>query len=234
MDALFALGITSLLGAAGFTATGYFLARSGLVGKDEPSAVTASPATVPPPAALPQAAASSTPPPAAVIEVEMVTPDQPSVRDLAHATPAPRAAVSSSPPPPRDPRREDDSQPRLTAATVPPPDDAMERQLGALRSALSTEARARDLAEAHVKELEVRLGTMTERVLAIDARERDSVRPRRDTPRSFAPPRAGSSQAPGQGRLASLAPGLFSELEELRATGARLTAENDSLRGNGD
>lgn len=228
MDALVALGITSLLGAAGFTATGYFLARSGLLGKEEPRDVPAPP----PAAATVLVRASSTPPPSAVIEIEMVTPDQPSVRDLARATPPPRATVSSQPPK-RDPRREDDSEPRRHAATVPPPDDEMERQLGALRSALSTEARARDLAEAHVKELEVRLGTMTERVLAIDARERDSVRPRRDTPRSLSPARAGTSQAPGSARLASLAPGLFSELEDLRAQVARLTAENDELRGDG-
>ena len=209
MDALVALGITSLLGAAGFTATGYFLARSGLVGKDDPRDVPARPQAAAPVAVI----ASSTPAPSAVIEIEMVTPDQPSVRDLARATPPPPRATVSSQPPKRDPRREDDSEPRLNAVTVPPPDDELVRQVGALRSALRTEARARDLAEAHVKELEVRLGTMTERVLAIDARERDSVRPRRDTPRSLPPQRAGSSQAPGgQARLASLAPGLFSEL----------------------
>ena len=228
MDALVALGITSLLGAAGFTATGYFLARSGLVGKDGPSAVPAPAAAAPVTVAPAGVAATSTPPPAAVIEIEMVTPDQPSVRDLAHTA---RPAAMSSYPPKRDLRREEDSEPRLVAATVPPPDDEMERQVSALRSALRTEARARDLAEAHVKELEVRLGTMTERVLTIESRERDSMRPRRDTPRSMPPARAGSSQAPGQARLASLAPGLFSELEDLRAQVARLTAENDTLRG---
>jgi len=232
MDALVALGLTSVLGAAGFTATGYFLARSGILGKE---ALSETPAPPPAPATAP------TPPPPATIEIEMVSPEQPSVHHDPPAprrvTPAPRAAASPSQSPKRDPRREDDSEPRLSsaAATVPPPDDQLERQLGALRSALSTEARARDLAEAYVKELEARLGTMTERVLALDARARDSVRPRRDTPRSFAPPRSsGPSQAPGRERLASLAPGLFAELEELRATVAKLTAENEELRGSGE
>lgn len=216
MDALVALGLTSVLGAAGFTATGYFLARSAILGKEAPR-------DAPPPPPAP--ATAPTPPPPATIEIEMVSPS------VHHDPPAPSQS------PKRDPRREDDSEPRLSsaAATVPPPDDQLERQLGALRSALSTEARARDLAEAHVKELEVRLGTMTERVLALDARARDSARPRRETPRSFAPPRSsGPSQAPGRERFASLAPGLFAELEELRATVAKLTAENEELRGSGE
>jgi hypothetical protein len=238
MDALVALGFTSFLGAAGFTATGYFLARSGLVGKEEPreepkEAPRAAPATEPPPPSVaPAPARTPVPPPTATIEIEMVTPEQPSVR---HLTPAPRASAPPSPSqaPKRDPRREDDSEPRLStaAATVPPPDDEIERQLGALRSALRTEARGRDQAEAHAKELEVRLGAMTERILVLEARQRDSMKPRRDTPRSMAPPRSGTSQAPGRERLASLAPGLFAELEELKATVARLTAENEALKG---
>ncbi len=243
MDALVALGFTSVLGAAGFTATGYFLARSGLLGKEAPAETSGAPT---PPAPTPTPAATPTPTPRptplGTIEIEMVTPEQPRVHHVTpaprHVTPAPPGSVPPSQAPKRDPRREDDSDPRISAAaaTVPPPDDELERQLGALRSALSTEARARDLAEAHVKELEVRLGTMTERLLTLDARARDSVRPRRDTPRSFAPPRnsSGPSQPPGRDRLASLAPGLFAELEELRAKVSKLTAENEELRGSGE
>jgi len=231
MDALVALGFTSLLAAAGFTATGYFLARSGLLGAP-PKDAPATRATEAP--AAPAARATPSHEPAAALEI--VTPEQPVPhvppgRAARHVPPAPShhasgafPAHASSYPPKRDPRREDDS----TRATVPPPDAELERQLAALRSALSTEARARDLADAHVKELELRLGTMTERLLTLDARTRDSLRaPRGDMPRSLAPPSGGASRE----RLASLAPGLFAELEELKATVAHLTAENESLRG---
>jgi predicted regulator of Ras-like GTPase activity (Roadblock/LC7/MglB family) len=100
----------------------------------------------------------------------------------------------------------------------------LERQLHALRVELRSEVVARDKIEMHARELAARLTSMTTQMSSMRARASDETGARR---RSSIIPAAASD---ARTRLSMRAPGLFAEIDELKATIARLTAENDSLR----
>lgn len=241
MDALAALWFTSIVGAAGFTATGFFLARSRQPRVD----------AVQPPAGERVSRASkrptAPPEPEKSIEPRASTRPEP-VATEPRVTTKPPATVSDRP---RDPRREDDAdaagsvdvlatpleKARGTEATLPPPGapssgDSLEldRQLDALRVELRTEVVARHTVEARAKELEARLSSMSQQVASLRARgAADASAVRRDTAVR------GASLIPGpnvdqRARLGARAPGLFAEIDELKADIARLTSENEALR----
>jgi len=242
MDAIAALWFTSIVGAAGFTATGFFLARSRMAGGDSP------------PVAGPEPAASPVPP--------AVEPDEPEKPVVAEAQPPelaslPPAASSTAPPPivttgppspsvaPRkDPRREegdaersednetdvlgvDSAKPRRGASAGPPPvaSNDLDKQLQALRAELRAEVVARDKVEMRERELAVRLSSMAEQMAALRARASEDVSAARKQS-SIIPSAASDTRT----RLSGRAPGLFAEIDELKGEVARLTAENDSLR----
>ena len=238
MDALATLWLTSIIGAAGFTATGFFLARSRM-SREEP-------------AKEPVARASTKPPSLAVAPAGEGASTRPEpVAATARVTARPAVASSERP---RDPRREDDDsvdaprngvdvidahlqKPRTTDALLPPaapPPSAgtvdLEHQLDALRVELRAEVVARHTAEARAKELEARLSSMSQQVAALRARgAADAGAVRRDSAQR------GASLIPGanvnqRSRLSTRAPGLFAEIDELKADIARLTAENEALR----
>jgi predicted regulator of Ras-like GTPase activity (Roadblock/LC7/MglB family) len=242
MDALAALWFTSIVGAAGFTATGYFLARSRM-----PRV-----ATVPTGAdeiddAEPRASKRPTAPPEPQPRAESVRPPavEPTPRVSARVAPK----VSDRP---HDPRREDDDplqasanevdvlDPQLqkakkTDAMIPPAAPAadtidLEHLVDALRVELRAEVVARHTVEARAKDLEARLSTMSQQVAALRARgAQDASAVRRDSMMR------GASLAPGantdvRSRLSTRAPGLFAEIDELKAEIAKLTNENESLR----
>jgi predicted regulator of Ras-like GTPase activity (Roadblock/LC7/MglB family) len=241
MEALAALWFTSIVGAAGFTATGYFLARSRMPQQTSPAA-PAEDALAPAQPAEPRRAESP--------RAESARPAQ--------AEPTPRVSPSAAPRGsnrPRDPRREDDDPAQASANEVDVLDahvkkakgaDAMpapvagrttsadtvelEHQLEALRVELRAEVVARHTVEARAKDLEARLSSMSQQVATLRARgAADASAVRRDTANR------GASLAPGanadpRARLTARAPGLFAEIDELKAEIAKLTSENESLR----
>jgi len=255
MDALTALWFTSIVGAVGFTATGYFLARSRIPERDtaEPASARHEP-TPPSPPAL-QVAASTPPPP----EVATSTPPPP----VAAATlPPPNGAATLPPPnvvtrdaspsmaPRKDLRREegedaspyeketvvlrnDSEKPRRASSMAPPAAETseLERQLHALRIELRSEVVARNKIETHSRELAARLSVISEQNTALRARvteETSAARSRESAQqRSSIIPSAASD---ARTRLSLRAPGLFAEIDELKVAMARLTAENASLR----
>lgn len=239
MDALNALWFTSVVGAVGFTATGYFLARSQIANRD-----AAEPA---PPPREPEAATAPEP------EIAPSTPPPP----VAPSTPPPPNVVtrdaSPSVAPRKDPRREDAGQagghdnetdvvrsesekperPRRAASIVPPVagTSELERQVHALRAELQSEVIARNKVETQARELATRLSATSEQMTALRARasgEMSAARSRESAEkRSSIIPSAASD---ARTRLSLRAPGLFAEIDELKADLARLTAENGSLR----
>lgn len=241
MDALAALWFTSIIGAAGFTATGFFLARSRMPLPRENNAPT--------PVTEPDARASARPtaPPVKPPKSESVRPE-PAVAEP-RITAKPPAAISDRP---RDPRREDDDagdaspvdvldphqEKTKTTNAMPPPAAGpsaaesleLERQLEAVRVELRAEVVARHTVEARAKELEARLSSMSQQVAALRARgAADASAVRRDSVTR------GASLIPGanvdqRARLTTRAPGLFAEIDDLKADIARLTSENEALR----
>jgi len=223
MDALNALWLTSIVGALGFTATGYFLARSQITARDaEGRALEGRSEPAPPP-------------------------------EVAPSSPPPPIAPSPSMAPRKDPRREDGDEagshdnetdvvrtdpekpekPRRAASIVPPVAETseLERQLHALRVELRSEVIARNNVETHARELTARLSVMSEQMAALRARaseEMSAARSREAAQRrsSIIPSAASDART----RLSLRAPGLFAEIDELKADIARLTAENESLR----
>ena len=247
MEALAALWFTSIIGAAGFTATGFFLARSRMEREDAaptptkeaPARVSVKPTAPAAEAAEATARTASTRPP----------PDAPAETPKA----APKAAAVSSDRP-RDPRREDDdpaqasaneidvldahlAKPKATDALFPPAVPAaaaetveLEHQLEALRVELRAEVVARHTVEARAKELEARLSSMSQQVAALRARSNaDASAVRRDSVMRGASLVPGANVDP-RARLSTRAPGLFAEIDDLKAEIARLTSENESLR----
>jgi len=251
MDPLAALWFASIVGAAGFTATGFFLARSRMVGGRPPLAE-------PEPAARPVHAPAEPVDLALAVEpaVPEATPAMPEAQPPARPTERPPAVPSTAPPPGatarysssaprRDPRREegdaasseenetdvlrvDSVRPRRGASSGPPPvaSGELERQLQALRNELRAEVVARDKIEMHARELAARLSSMSEQVTTLRARASEEAGAARR--RSSIIPNAATD---ARTRLSARAPGLFAEIEELKSEIARLTAENESLRG---
>ena len=225
MDALAALWLTSIVGAAGFTATGFFLARSRMEAGASPSVANPEPAASPVPRAVEHEepeAPSAAPPPIVTTEV-----------------PSPSVA------PRKDPRREegdaagsednetdvlgaaDPARPRRGASAGPPPvaSPELDKQLQALRVELRAEVVARDKVEIRARELAVRLSSMAEQMTALRARASEEGSAARK-PSSIIPAAAADART----RLSGRAPGLFAEIDELKGDVARLTAENESLR----
>ncbi|MDB4938302.1 MAG: hypothetical protein JWP87_5274, partial [Labilithrix sp.] len=170
---------------------------------------------------------------------------------------APPVAPSSAPPvvspsmaPRRDTRREDsdvsladayatdmlhvdsDRPPRRGSSLAPPSSEArapseLERQVQALRVELRAEVVARDKIEMHARDLASRLSSMSAQMSGLRARtssEDATATARRKA--SIIPPAASDSRT----RLSMRAPGLFAEIDELKSSIARLTADNESLR----
>jgi predicted regulator of Ras-like GTPase activity (Roadblock/LC7/MglB family) len=236
MDALAALWLTSIIGAAGFTATGFFLARSQMPRENAERAPSKEPVA----ASVRPAAPSTRPPPP---PAEPAEPAEPTPK-LASKAPV---ATSDRP---KDPRREDDDdtagavevldareKPKASSAIVPAalPASAesieLERQLDALRVELRAEVVARHTVEARAKELEARLSSMSQQVAALRARSSaDAGAVRRDSMMRGASLIPGANTVDQRSRLSTRAPGLFAEIDDLKADIARLTSENESLR----
>lgn len=240
MDALVALWLLSIIGAAGFTATGYFLARSRIPRED---AAAHAPAPAPAShrvAAKEEAAAAPTPAPA---PAPVEPPPPPFVKTL---------------PPPAAPEPEDEPIPQSRTKTLPPPDiirtegssrsekpgayasvappsskrsvppsKEHDHQVEALRIELRAEVVARHTVEARAKELESRLSSMSQQIWALRARATESGATKQVAQRASVAPAAAPDP---RARLSARAPGLFAEIDELKAEVARLQAENESLR----
>lgn len=119
------------------------------------------------------------------------------------------------------------------AAAVEEAEAKARRQLDALREELRVELLARTEAEKRAADLASRLVSSGQQVAALRAKLQAAEEARR----SLAPPARHAtsppprvSERPPNPRMQSLAPGLFSEIEELRREIARLTAENRHLR----
>ncbi len=252
MDPTTTLWIVSILAAGGFTATGYFLAKlrteearparssegieapkeqpvrgpseaptpivRPVEAQDEEESDSDSESSPPPPITLPQFSAGTpivTPDPAAVTGPPppiTVTPPARIESDLAKTKP---------PPPPRghDDRVEPEGAPHL-----------VDQDYSALERDLRTEINARREAEKRAADLMSRLVSSSQQIAALRAKlgmADDVVR----RPTSVPPARA--SKRPGESgghRIQSLAPGLFSEIEDLRREVERLRSENETLR----
>ena len=124
-------------------------------------------------------------------------------------------------------------KPRRGASMVPPVADTkeLERQLHALRIELRSEVIARNKIETHARELAARLSVMSEQMTALRARASEEMSASRSREavqkRSSIIPSAASD---ARTRLSLRAPGLFAEIDDLKADIARLNAENASLR----
>jgi predicted regulator of Ras-like GTPase activity (Roadblock/LC7/MglB family) len=229
MDALTALWLTSIAGAAGFTATGFFLARSRMAGRDPLPVATREPVATPLPPAAPQG-----------------EPHAPAIPEAQPAKLAslPPAAPTASVAPRKDPRREEgdegdsgdneidvlgaDAAKAKRGASGSPPavaSNALEKQLQALRVELRAEVVARDKIEMRAKELALRLSSMSDQMTALRAQTSDDASAARKQA-SIIPSAASDART----RLSSRAPGLFAEIDDLKSEMARLTAENESLR----
>lgn len=192
MDPVIALWVASLVGAAGFTAAGYFLARMKAPAPREveapaPSTSTSPSVSPPPPSSLPP--------------------------------PAPR----------KDPRVDEDDSPAVAeAARARAELEETMQKLAALREELRLEVVARHDAEKRATDLSSRLVSSSQQIAALRSKLGASDEAARRASMTPVAPRV--SERPGGQRLATLAPGLFAEIEELRREVARLKAENDSLR----
>lgn len=235
MDALAALWLTSIIGAAGFTATGFFLARSRMPRENAEDSE---------PRASKEPIAGSVRPPAA-----STRPPLPEPAELSAKVPSKVPVATSDRP--KDPRRDDDDdtagsvdvlaapaeKPKASDTSVKAAGAAsaesieLERQLDALRVELRAEVVARHTVEARSKELEARLSSMSQQVAALRARSSaDAGAVRRDSMVRGASLIPGANNADQRNRLSTRAPGLFAEIDDLKADIARLKSENESLR----
>jgi hypothetical protein len=257
VDPTTTLWIVSILAALGFTATGYFFARMrGEGARQEPKpaeVVLAPPAEPPPPlretqqqpvreqkTPLPTTPEPEIPPapitlPQFSAEPE-VTPAPPAPTEQRPITvPPPSGAndAKTKPPPPLD---LDEPAPRKRGDDRLDPDGGaphlVDHDLSALERELRTEIAARRDAEKRAADLMSRLVSSSQQITALRAKlgsVDDVVR----RPTSIAPSVTRTSERPGSGgygRLQALAPGLFSEIEELRREVERLRLENETLR----
>lgn len=162
-------------------------------------------------------------------------------RVLAEKEAASKPAEQPSPalPPPDERETPPEPQPMVVrdeaaiAAAVEEAEAKARRQLDALREELRVELLARTEAEKRAADLASRLVSSGQQVAALRAKLQAAEEARR----SLAPPARHAtsppprvSERPPNPRMQSLAPGLFSEIEELRREIARLTAENRHLR----
>lgn len=182
MDAMTALWLASIAGAAGFAATGYVFGR----------ARTAE-----------ERAAAPVPAPAPEKEPDVAPEPEP----------APEPVTAA-----------DDEALARTRAEL---EDANQK-LAALREELRLEVVARADAEKRASDLMQRLVSSSQQVAALRAKVAGTDDAARRP--SLTPPAPRTSERPAAARLATLAPGLFSEIEDLRREVATLRAENESLR----
>ena len=199
MDPITTLWLASLVGAAIFTAAGWFLARA-MWPEPEPEIVERE--------VIREVVKEVEKPSIAVLDDAGEMPDQPAKSDL-------RAEIA-----------------KLRAEK-----EEAERHLQTMREELRSEILARKDAEkrAHaaqerVEDLMRRLDGATQQVAAMRARHGANDEMRRASLTPAAPRTSMTPVAANPQRMASLAPGLFAELEDLRREVGRLKRENESLR----
>jgi hypothetical protein len=232
VDPVTLLWIFSVLGAAGFAASGYWYGRIRIAeevaaAKEAAAAEVHAATTVPPPrvneasdddaetlarahevarrAAIDQARAERDAAVEAAIEEATKEANERNAAQLAEL--------------------EERAQEQKTAA-----DEAL-RQVAVLREELRVEILARTEAERRGADLTSRLVSSSQQVAALRARA--GLTPEAPAVRgSLTPPAPRASMPPSMSpqRMQSLAPGLFGELEDLRREVDRLKRENASLR----
>lgn len=217
MDPVTLLFIFSVLGAAGFAATGYWYGR--LKVAEEVAAAKAETGdihqatTVPPPDAGPAAEA-----------LEQAKAE--AMRAAIEESAAEKAAAIEAATREADERNAAQRGELETAA-----DDAL-RQVAVLREELRVEMLGRTEAERRAGDLTSRLVSSSQQVAALRARA--GLTPEAPAVRSSVTPPAprvsGMPPSMNPGRMQSLAPGLFGELEDLRRELDRLKRENETLR----
>jgi hypothetical protein len=205
-----------VLGAAGFAATGYWYGRLKVAeevaaAEGRAKSVTSDvhgATTVPPPDTARDAETAET------IEREKAAAIEAATRDADERNAAQRVELE-----------ERAAEDRAAA------DDAL-RQVAALREELRVEMLGRTEAERRAADLTSRLVSSSQQVAALRARagltpEAPAVRGSLTPP---APRASGMPPSMNPGRMQSLAPGLFGELEDLRREVDRLKRENETLR----
>jgi hypothetical protein len=121
------------------------------------------------------------------------------------------------------------------AAATEEAEEKVRQKLEALREELRVEILARTEAERRASDLASRLVSSGQQVTALRAKIAIADEAKRSGQHAAVrhqtqPPPRVSERPPPPARMQSLAPGLFSEIEELRREVARLTAENRSLK----
>ena len=249
MDALTALWFTSIVGAVGFTATGYFFARSRM---PEDAATPQAEPKSSPPSIAPSADTSTTTVPSLAMAATSVAPPHPAlapdepdvlVQDPPSSSPppvstAPAPNVVSRPPqsilPRRDPRREDgdderdhetevllEGRAKRASSAVPAKAAPMTQELERQLHALRVELRAEVVAR---NKIETHARELAARLSTLSEAATRHPAPKGS---SIIPPAASDA---ARSRLSGRAPGLFAEIDSLKVEVARLTAENESLR----
>lgn len=231
MDPVTLLWIFSLLGAAGFAATGYWYGRLKIA---EEVAAAAAHATATPPEDVHEA--TTVPPPSPSENAEAIARAKEEARtaaleeaaaDKAEAVRAATEAATEAA------NERHAAELRAREAGAADEKSAVEEalaQVAVLREELRVEILARTEAERRAANLASRLVSSSQQVAAFRAKgltpEAPGVRS------SVAPPARRASMPPNMAaqRIQSLAPGLFGELEELRREVDRLKRENETLR----
>lgn len=235
MDPVTLLWIFSLLGAAGFAATGYWYGRLKVaeeVREAEARVKGATPAdvheatTIPPPS--PDAGHAAEALARAIEEGKQAALAEVAAEKAAAIEAATDAATKAADE--RNAAERVDLE-RRAAEEKSAAEEAL-RQVAVLREELRVEILARTDAEKRAADLTSRLVSCSQQVSALRAKAgltpeappvaRGSLTPA--APRVSMPP----SMSPQ--RMQSLAPGLFGELEDLRREVERLKRENDTLR----
>lgn len=225
MDPVTLLWIFSLLGAAGFAATGYWYGRLKIAEAVAAAEERAKSANV--------HDATTVPPPVASDASEAIAKAKEEALEAAAAEKAAaiREAIEAA-------TKEADERNAAERADLEErarqeknaADDAL-RQVAVLREELRVEILGRTEAEKRAADLTSRLVSSSQQVAALRAKA--GLTPEAPAVRgSLTPPAPRVSMPPSMNpqRMASLAPGLFGELEELRREVARLKSENESLR----
>lgn len=235
MDPVTLLWLFSLLGAAGFAATGYWYGRMKVaeeVAAAEQRARSSSdvppsrePTTVPPPDAAEMAATIERAREEGRLEGKRAALEEAS----ANKTDAADAATKDVDE--RDAAQRAELEQRA-AEDKAAADDAL-RQVAVLREELRIEMLGRTEAERRAADLTSRLVSSSQQVAALRAKagltpEAPAVRGSSLTPP--APRVTGAPPSMNPHRMQSLAPGLFGELEDLRREVDRLKRENETLR----
>lgn len=229
MDPVTLLWIFSLLGAAGFAATGYWYGRLKVAeevrdaearGRADASASVHERTTVPPPDAGEAAEALAR----AKEEAKQIA--------LAEVAAATAAAVEDATKAADERNAADRAALEERAAEEKAAAEEAFRQVAVLREELRVEILARTEAEKRAADLTSRLVSSSQQVAALRAKAGLTPEAPPVTRSSLTPPAPRVSIPPSMTpqRMQSLAPGLFGELEDLRREVERLKRENETLR----